>query len=225
MHGIDLDACSIRRETAEDGIAATGLPGRHRIGCFGRVRHQKGTDLFVEAMIALLPQLPGLDGGHHRPRHGGASRLSRTDSRKRSRRPGLGERILFLGEVPDIKVWYRRLTLYVAPSRNEGFGLTPLEAMASRTAVVASDAGAYAELDRSGGDGLGRRGRRRRGAREAIRPYLAEPLLAVAAGQAGLAHVEARFPLEREAEAIGAVYRLLWAGEAVSGAPRPSANR
>ena len=33
-------------------------PGRYAVGCFGRVRHQKGTDLFVDAMIALLPQFP-----------------------------------------------------------------------------------------------------------------------------------------------------------------------
>ncbi|MGG2478098.1 glycosyltransferase family 4 protein, partial [Rhizobium sp. BR5] len=59
---------------------------------------------------------------------------------------GLSDRIVFQGEVDDIKPWYRRLTLYVAPSRNEGFGLTPLEAMASQTAVVASNAGAYEEM-------------------------------------------------------------------------------
>ena len=63
--------------------------------------------------------------------------------RQRITQSGLERRIVFLGEVPDIRPWYRRLSLYVAPSRNEGFGLTPLEAMASRTAVVASDAGAY----------------------------------------------------------------------------------
>ncbi|MGO7163786.1 glycosyltransferase family 1 protein, partial [Rhizobium johnstonii] len=57
QHGVDL-ALFHPPETAEDGIAATGLPGRHLIGCFGRVRHQKGTDLFVRAMIELLPQHP-----------------------------------------------------------------------------------------------------------------------------------------------------------------------
>ncbi|MDD9333490.1 MAG: glycosyltransferase family 4 protein, partial [Bartonella sp.] len=59
---------------------------------------------------------------------------------------GLSDRIIFLGEIQDTPLWYRRLSLYVAPSRREGFGLTPLEAMASQTAVVASDAGMYEEL-------------------------------------------------------------------------------
>lgn len=113
--------------------------------------------------------------------------------------------------MPDIRVWYRRLTLYVAPSRNEGFGLTPLEAMASQTAVVASDAGAYAEMIVEGtgtsvaagdGDAL----------RKAIEPYLADPALAERDGENALRHVRATFPLEKEAAAISAVYERVFAG-------------
>src|SRR5690606_17382799 len=103
---------------------------------------------------------------------------------------GLGERIVFLGEVPDIRLWFRRVSLYVAPSRNEGFGLTPLEAMASRTPVVASDAGAYAEMVVPGetgevvpaGDGAA--------LSAAIRPNRADPSLAGAHGRQALAHVQ-----------------------------------
>src|SRR5258708_21958784 len=39
-------------------FASTGLPGRYAIGCFGRVRPQKGSDVFVEAMCRLLPRNP-----------------------------------------------------------------------------------------------------------------------------------------------------------------------
>ena len=46
------------RRSPEDAFSASGLPGQRAIGCFGRVRHQKGTDLFVDAMIALLPEFP-----------------------------------------------------------------------------------------------------------------------------------------------------------------------
>ena len=41
--------------------------------------------------------------------------------------------------------WYQRLTIYAFTSRNEGFGLTLIEAMAAGAALVASRAGA-AEL-------------------------------------------------------------------------------
>ncbi|PDS76540.1 glycosyltransferase family 4 protein [Rhizobium sp. L43] len=207
QHGVDL-ALFHPPETAEDGIAATGLPGRHLIGCFGRVRHQKGTDLFVRAMIELLPQNPewtAVVSGRVTAEHTAFADKLKADVAA----AGLSDRILFLGEVPDIKVWYRRLTLYVAPSRNEGFGLTPLEAMASRTAVVASDAGAYAELIVgretgsvvAAGDG--------EALTRAIAPYIADPALAIAHGENALRHVRTNFALEKEARAIGAVYNSL----------------
>src|SRR5882724_10738405 len=54
LHGVDTDryAPPVDRASA---FAEAGLPGRYAIGCFGRVRAQKGTDVFVQAMCALLP--------------------------------------------------------------------------------------------------------------------------------------------------------------------------
>src|SRR5438094_504896 len=46
-HGVDTDAYRPPRDRAA-AFAAAGLPGKYAIGCFGRVRAQKGTDLFVE---------------------------------------------------------------------------------------------------------------------------------------------------------------------------------
>lgn len=208
QHGVDLSLFH-PPETAEDGIAATGLPGRYLVGCFGRVRHQKGTDLFVRAMIDLLPQHPewtAVVSGRVTAEHVGFGDKLKADVAA----AGLSDRILFLGEVPDIKVWYRRLTLYVAPSRNEGFGLTPLEAMASRTAVVASDAGAYAELIAEGETGSVVAAGDGEALTRAIAPYIADPALAIAHGENALRHVRENFALEKEATAIGAVYdRLL----------------
>ncbi|WP_081279262.1 glycosyltransferase family 4 protein [Rhizobium phaseoli] len=208
QHGVDL-ALFHPPETAEDGIAATGLPGRYLVGCFGRVRHQKGTDLFVKAMIELLPRHPewtAVVSGRVTAEHVAFGDKLKADVKA----AGLADRILFLGEVPDIKVWYRRLTLYVAPSRNEGFGLTPLEAMASRTAVVASDAGAYAELIAEGKTGSVVAAGNGEALTRAIAPYIADPGLAIAHGENALRHVRANFALEKEANAIGAIYdRLL----------------
>lgn len=209
MHGIDLEAFHPPR-TPDDDFAASGLPGRYAVGCCGRIRHQKGTDLFVEAMIALLPRFPewtAVVTGRVTAGHQAFAEKLKT----RVAEAGLSDRILFLGEVPDIAVWYRRLSLYVAPSRNEGFGLTPLEAMASATAVVASDAGAYGEMVVEGetgavvpaGDGTA--------LTEAIGRYLADPSLAAAHGGNGLATVRAKFRLEREAAGIERVYEAVWA--------------
>jgi len=107
--------------------------------------------------------------------------------------------------------WYRAATLCVAPSRIEGFGLTPIEAMASKTAVVASDAGSYRQMivpnitgaiTPAGNYGL---------LCEAIATYLADPELAKRHGENGLLHVAAHFSLEREAVATNILYQKLLA--------------
>ncbi|MBX3570313.1 MAG: glycosyltransferase family 4 protein [Rhizobiaceae bacterium] len=208
MHGIDLDA--FRPAGPGESTGPDDLAGRRLVGCFGRVRHQKGTDLFVEAMIELLPDYPDWTAvitGRVTPEHRGFAEALR----KKVADAGLGDRIRFLGEVPDVKPWYRRVALYVAPSRNEGFGLTPLEAMASGTAVVASDAGAYAEMIVPGETGAVIAAGDGKALGQAVRPYLADPELAKAHGRNALRHVRATFPLAREAEGILGVYRSVWA--------------
>src|SRR5690606_17545581 len=203
-HGIDLDVFHPPR-TDDDTMAAAGLAGSHLIGCFGRVRHQKGTDLFVRTMIELLPRYPDWTAvvcGRVTAEH----QAFGDDLKQMVASAGLAERIRFLGEVGDIKPWYRRLTLYVAPSRNEGFGLTPLEAMASETATVASDAGAYAEQIVSGETGTVVPADAYEALRDAIERYLADPSLAQEHGRNGLKHVRESFALAREAQALERVY-------------------
>lgn len=207
LHGVDLDLFH-PPEGTEDTIAATGLPGKYLVGCFGRVRDQKGTDLFVKAMIALLPQHPdwtAIVSGRVTAEHIAFGEKLKADVAA----AGLSDRIIFQGEVPDIKIWYRRLTLYVAPSRNEGFGLTPLEAMASQTAVVTSDAGAYAELVAEGETGAVVPAGDGEALTRAIARYIEDPALAIAQGENALQHMRENFALEKEARAIGAVYEQL----------------
>lgn len=206
-HGVDL-ALFHPPENESDTLAASGLPGKYLVGCFGRVRHSKGTDLFVRAMIELLPRhaewtaiVTGRVTADNKP----FAAALEADIKA----AGLSERIRILGEVDDIKPWYRRLTLYVAPSRNEGFGLTPLEAMASKTAVVASDAGAYAGMIVPGQTGEIAPAGDYEPLRDAIAKYLADPALAEAHGETALADVRARFDLKGEAAALGTIYEEL----------------
>lgn len=215
MHGIDLEQFHPPR-SEQDHFAASGLPGKYAIGCFGRVRHQKGTDLFVDAMIELLPRYPdwtAVVAGRATAEHVGFEK----ELQEKVRKAGLAERIVFLGEVPfvsndpqadSISSWYRRLDVYVAPSRTEGFGLTPLEAMASETAVVTSDAGAYPEIVIEGETGYVVSS----GATmaPAIENYLRDPVLAAKHAEAGLQRVREFFPLDREAKTIGAFYERIF---------------
>jgi len=207
MHGVDL-AHFTPPQAEEDEFAACGFSGDYAVGCFGRLRAQKGTDLFVAAMIELLPLYPqwiALISGRTTPEH-----QAFVDKLKQQIvAAGLEKRIIFLGEVPDIAIWYRRLSLYVAPSRNEGFGLTPIEAMACQTAVIASDAGAYCEMI---GEGCGRIVSAGDGAAltKAIGEFMAAPAKAKEAGVRALAHVKNHFPLEKEADSLAALYETLF---------------
>ena len=132
-HGVDTDYF---RPPPDAGQAA------RVIGYAGRVRPSKGADLFVRAMIQLLPAWPGYRAelaGLCRPRH----MRFRSELQDMISASGLQDRIRFLGHVgrSDMLNLYRRMALCVTPSRtNEGFGLVPFEALACGVPVVTSDA-------------------------------------------------------------------------------------
>jgi mannosyltransferase len=145
MHGIDTARfCPPSDKAAAKG--ALGLPNTMKIaGCFGRIRHQKGTDLFVDTMINLLPDNPdwmAIIAGRTTVEHAAFEK----NLRERIAAAGLTDRIKFVGEHTDIERWYQALDLFIAPQRWEGFGLTPLEAMATGVPVIATDVGAFTEL-------------------------------------------------------------------------------
>ncbi|WP_375658781.1 glycosyltransferase family 4 protein [Bartonella sp. MR30HLJHH] len=208
MHGVDVKRFT-PPQTLDDCFFSTGFPGKYAVGCFGRLRYSKGTDLFVDAMIALLPDYPewtALIAGRTTEQYYHFEK----ELHQKIAKAGLDDRIIFLGEILDIPLWYRRLSLYVAPSRTEGFGLTPLEAMASQVAVVTSDAGAYKELVVEGtgtvvkaGDGAA--------LTAAIEPYFADVEKTLVAGKKALTHVRTHFPLEKETTEIERVYKELFA--------------
>jgi mannosyltransferase len=208
-HGVDLE----RFQPVPDKSAAwrdTGLPGSHGIGAFGRVRAQKGSDLFVAAMIRLLPKYPSWTAvitGLEAAEEAGFIRKLKEDIAA----AGLQDRIRMLGEVPrdEVPLWFRRVSLYVAPMRWEGFGLTTLEAMASGTAVVATRTGASPQIvveNETGNlippDDL-------EALVSAIEPYLADAALALERGRNGRTAAEQRHDIKAEAAAINAVYRKL----------------
>jgi glycosyltransferase involved in cell wall biosynthesis len=61
---------------------------------------------------------------------------------------GIADAVIFTGYAPprELPSWYRAADLLVYPSLYEGFGLPPLEAMASGTPVVTSNASSLPEV-------------------------------------------------------------------------------
>lgn len=212
-HGIDVGAF----QPAPDKVRArrdVGLPeGLKMVGCFGRIRAQKGTDVFVDALIRILPDHPGW-GGVVLGRATGAHIAFFAEQRDKVAKAGLTERILFPGEVAtsDIALWYRALDLYVAPQRWEGFGVTPLEAMASGVPVVATTVGAFEELVVEGQTGTmippGDVGEMA----AAVEAFMQlDEAARAAAAAASRRHVVETHSIEVEAQRINAVYDEIWA--------------
>lgn len=229
QHGIDLSAYSPAaafspREDAplKEGRAALreslGLPpDLQMVGCFGRIRPQKGTDLAAEALMRLLPARPGWMGvfsGRATAEH----QAFQADLEAKIEAAGLEGRIRFLGEVDGALMpkLFAASDLYLAPQRHEGFGVTPLEAMASGAAVVATTAGAFPELVADGETGSLVPTDDLEALTAAMARWMDDDSAREAAGAAGRTRALERFDLAHEAEAINALYERIWAAASPS---------
>ena len=208
-HGVDIETYRPPDDRLA-AFAATGLPGRYGIGTFGRVRRQKGTDLFVEAMCRVLPKYPDFTAvvvGYV-----SVDNLPFVEKLKqRIAAAGLVERIRLLGELPidEVPRWYQRISIYVFASRVEGFGLTMLEAMAAGAAVVATRAGAAETVIADGEDGVLAPVGDADALAAALEPLMREPARLTDMGSKARAKVVADFNRDREADQIVALYRRL----------------
>jgi mannosyltransferase len=209
-HGVDTTDRYTPPADRAAAFAEAGLPGRYAIGCFGRVRAQKGTDVFVEAMCRLLPRFPDFTAVIV-----GAVAVEQTafanDLKKRIEAAGLQSRIVITGELPiaEVQRWYQRLTIYAFTSRNEGFGLTLIEAMAVGAALVASRAGAAELVVENGVSGVLTPPGDVDALVAALEPLMADPSSATAMGARGRTRVVEKFSLDAEANRIAEVYRAL----------------
>jgi mannosyltransferase len=186
------------------------LPGAFAIGCFGRVRAQKGSDVFVDAMCRLLPRYPDFTAvlvGAITPEQAAFA----GDLKSRIAAAGLTSRIVMTGEldIEEVQRWYRRLTIYAFTSRNEGFGLTLIEAMAAGAALVAARAGAAELVVEDGASGVLVPPGDADALAAALEPLMRDPAAAAAMGARGRERVVAAFSLDAEAARIAEVYRKL----------------
>lgn len=212
-HGVDVDRFT-PPQNRQQAWKASGFSGRYGIGIVGRIRPEKGTDLFVEAMLRVLPQRSEFTAiiiGRAAP---GDLAFER-GLKAKIQAANLTDRILFVGEIPADKMpaMMQRLSLLVAPPRYEGFGMTPLEAMSSGAAVVASDTGAFADMIVEGTTGHVVPVGDSESLIQAVLAITKDPQQLALLGQAARQRVVDHFALAREAAQIDQVYQCLWNGE------------
>ena len=210
MHGVDTTVFAPAPDRAAARRALGLAEDATILGCFGRIRAQKGVDLLVEAALRLLPDRPGVQIVFT-GRITEDNRAFHADLVARLTAAGLADRVRFLGEVPwaDVVRLYQVLDLFVAPARWEGFGLTPLEAMACGVPVVAARVGAFEALIAEGVTGSLVPADNAEALTEAIRVWVDAPARRATAGTAARAHVVRNHSIEGEARALVGVYRAL----------------
>jgi glycosyltransferase involved in cell wall biosynthesis len=143
-NGVDGDVFSIADQRAARSALAIS-EGRRLVGYVGRLSPEKGVDVLVEAMAAIL-------------RRGGRVDLAIVGSgpsepmlRARAAQLGIADRVRFLGHRghDEIPRWMTAFDVFCLPSRREGCPNVVLEALASGRPVVASRVGGVPELLRA----------------------------------------------------------------------------
>jgi len=201
-HGIDT-ATYHPSTNKNKSWSQLGLPGKYGIGIFGRIRKQKGLDRLIDAALPLLKQHPDFTiviTGQVQSK----DRAYFDAQMAKVEQAGLQGQVVYLGELPfaEIPAMIRSMSIVTALSRNEGFGLTVLEAMASGVAVLTSDAGAWPEIVREGIDGHTVSNNNMADLSSKLADMLASPETLDDMGKQGRQRIEQHFTIEREAESL-----------------------
>ena len=158
-HGVETDVYRPAENKRKAWNTLAMLPEGSRndnygIAILGRVRKQKGVHLFVDSCIEVLKNYPDYTAAVVGPITASNESFV-AELKTKISQAGMDDRIVFTGEqdFADIPGIFSAVSVVVALSDNEGFGLTVLEAMSSGAAVLASEAGAWKEVVREGVDG------------------------------------------------------------------------
>jgi glycosyltransferase involved in cell wall biosynthesis len=133
--GSDVDLSNLKERL---GI----VKGQHIILAVGRLSREKGHMDLIDALGALSlansqldPKLVIVGDGPERLRIERAARSQ-----------GLAERLIFAGQVGDVRPFYALADALVLPSHSEGSPNVLLEAMAARVPIVATSVGGVPEI-------------------------------------------------------------------------------
>jgi mannosyltransferase len=183
---------------------------KYGIGILGRVRKQKGVHLFVESCIHALKDKPDfvavVVGATSASNESFVAAL-----KEKICAAGMENRIVFVGEqdFSDIPKIFSALSVVVALSDNEGFGLTVLEAMSSGAVVLASQAGAWPEVIREGVDGYVVPTNDVKATTEKMSLLLQDPAVLKEMGKNGRKRILEHFCVQREAKELVHFFRRL----------------
>jgi len=168
----------------------------------GRMRHYKGIDVLLHAMLRLPDETRLLLAGDG-PKRAEWEALSNS--------LGLQRRVTFLGAVPDeqLPALYQSAHVFVLPSitRAEALGLVMVEAMASGLPCVTTEIGTGTSyLVEAGQSGLVVPPADPAALARAVAQLISDPVLRQQMGAAGYARVRSEFTLEAMTRKVEQIY-------------------
>jgi L-malate glycosyltransferase len=172
------------------------------IGCVGRLRHEKGQAILVDAMAEVVKTFATArllvvgDGPD-------ANTLKYQTAQK-----GLQNHVIWCGKTDAERVFqlYSLMDVVAVPSHFEGFGLVAAEAMAAGRAVVASAVDGLAEVVENGVTGILVQPGDSTALAEALIDLFRHPGKAIGMGRNGKERVRNFFSIERYRDCILAAY-------------------
>lgn len=197
LNAVDLQEFNpaIPREPLREELGIP--PDEPTVGIVGRIGLGKGHVHFVEAAIQLLSKRsPGhflIVGDTLFPED--AWRMEAL--RRRVEETGWEKRIRFTGLRRDIPQVMRGLDILVLASEAEPCGRVLFEAMASGTAIVATNTGGTPEIVRDGIEGILVFPRDPDALAQAIDRLIGDATLRSSLGRAGVSRVQAEFTIDR----------------------------
>lgn len=139
---IDVAAVQAEQLSREASREALGLPAEAWVvGNVGRLHPDKDQATLIEGFARALPDLPA----HSRLAILGAGPLE-TPLRNLAKTLGVADRVLFLGQVPNARRYFKAFDVFALTSDHEPFGMVLLEAMAAGLPLIASDCGGAPEV-------------------------------------------------------------------------------
>ena len=166
------------------------------IGSIGRLSPEKGLDVLLRALVDLPGVTAVLVGDG--PERDALKQLALE--------LGVDERAIFTGRVPESRVYFPVLDVYVLASHSEGLPLALVEAMLAGRPVVATDVGSVSEAITDGETGLLVPPDDAPALARAVRSLLDDPARAAALGAAARARAETSF----SAQAMARQYEELY---------------
>jgi glycosyltransferase involved in cell wall biosynthesis len=120
------------------------------VGVPGTLRPMKGHAFLLASAMAIRSRIPNV----HIIISGTGQEAYQQELRHLVQQNGLEETVQFLGNIEDMRVFYKACTVACIPSVAEPFGRTVIEAFASRVPVVGSAVGGIKETIQHKENGL-----------------------------------------------------------------------